>query len=68
MTTFTQEPRRIRVLHAKLAVSIDMSGPWSRVLDGDWAGHVAQISFSIAFWVAIPLAAGVVRTVRRDVG
>jgi len=37
------------------------------VLEGEWAGHVPQISVSIAFWVAIPLAAGVVRTIRRDV-
>jgi ABC-2 type transport system permease protein len=47
---------------------IDMSGTWNRVLENDWAGHVPQISFSIAFWVVVPLAAGVVRTTRRDVG
>jgi ABC-type transport system involved in multi-copper enzyme maturation permease subunit len=47
---------------------IDTSGPWNWVLENDWAGHVPQISFSIAFWVAVPLAAGVVRTIRRDVG
>ena len=27
----------------------------------------AQISVSVLFWVAVPLAAGVVRTIRRDV-
>ncbi len=47
---------------------IDMSTPWNWVLENDWAGHVPQISFSIAFWVALPFAAGVVRTIRRDVG
>ena len=47
---------------------IDMSTPWNWVLENDWAGHVPQISFSIVFWVAVPLAAGVVRTIRRDVG
>jgi len=47
---------------------IDMSTTWNRVLENDWVGHVPQISFSIVFWVAIPLAAGVVRTLRRDVG
>ena len=47
---------------------IDMSTTWNWVLENDWAGHVAQISFSIAFWVVVPLAAGVVRTMRRDVG
>jgi ABC-2 type transport system permease protein len=47
---------------------IDMSGPWGWMLENDWGGHVPQISFSILFWVAVPLAAGVVRTMRRDVG
>jgi ABC-type transport system involved in multi-copper enzyme maturation permease subunit len=47
---------------------IDTSGPWNWVLENYWAGHVPQISFSIGFWVAVPLAAGVVRTIRRDVG
>ncbi len=45
---------------------IDMS-TWNWVLENDWAGHVPQILFSIALWVAIPLAAGFVRTVHRDV-
>lgn len=45
---------------------IDMS-TWNWVLENDWAGHVPQILFSIALWVAVPLAAGLVRTVRRDV-
>ncbi len=47
---------------------IDMSTTWNWVLENEWAGHLPQISFSIVFWVAIPLAAGVVRTMRRDVG
>lgn len=47
---------------------IDTSAPWTWVLEGDWAGHVPQISFSIAIWVLIPLTAGFVRTLRRDVG
>ena len=47
---------------------IDMSTTWNWVLENDWAGHMRQISFSIVFWVAAPLAAGVVRTIRRDVG
>jgi ABC-2 type transport system permease protein len=47
---------------------IDMSTTWNWVLENDWAGHVPRISFSIVFWVAVPLAAGVVRTIRRDVG
>jgi ABC-2 type transport system permease protein len=47
---------------------IDMSTPWNWVIENDWAGHVPQISFSVVFWVAVPLSAGVVRTTRRDVG
>ncbi|MDP2292781.1 MAG: ABC transporter permease [Actinomycetota bacterium] len=47
---------------------IDMSSTWNSVLENDWAGHVPQILFSIVFWVAVPLAAGVARTLRRDVG
>ena len=46
---------------------IDMSTTWSAVLEHDWAGNVPQISVSIVFWVLAPLAAGVARTVRRDV-
>src|SRR5215210_3178153 len=46
---------------------IDMSTTWDWVLENQWGGHVPQISFSIVFWVAVPLAAGVVRTMRRDV-
>ncbi|WP_138760495.1 ABC transporter permease [Modestobacter altitudinis] len=46
---------------------IDMNTTWNWVLENDWAGHVPQISFSIVFWVGVPLAAGFVRTTRRDV-
>jgi ABC-2 type transport system permease protein len=46
---------------------IDMATTWNWVLENDWAGHAPQIAFSIAFWVAVPLAVGVVRTLRRDV-
>jgi ABC-2 type transport system permease protein len=46
---------------------IDMSTTFNWVLENEWGGHVAQISVSVLFWVVVPLAAGVVRTVRRDV-
>ena len=46
---------------------IDTETTWNWVLDNDWGGHVPQILFSIVLWVAVPLAAGVVRTIRRDV-
>ncbi len=47
---------------------IDTETTWTWVLDNDWGGHVPQISVSVLFWVVIPLAAGAVRTLRRDVG
>ena len=47
---------------------IDMATAWKWMMENDWGGHVPQISFSIVFWVVAPLAAGVVRTLRRDVG
>jgi ABC-2 type transport system permease protein len=46
---------------------IDMSTTWNWVLENEWGGHVPQISVSVLFWVAVPLAAGVGRTMRRDV-
>ncbi len=53
---------------SKLLDWIDMATAWKWMIENDWAGHVPQILVSIIFWVAIPLAAGVVRTIRRDVG
>jgi ABC-type transport system involved in multi-copper enzyme maturation permease subunit len=47
---------------------IDTATTWSWVLDNDWGGHVPQVAVSTLFWVVAPLAAGVVRTTRRDVG
>ncbi|MFN8020002.1 MAG: hypothetical protein U0Q03_00615 [Acidimicrobiales bacterium] len=47
---------------------IDMSTPWNWVLQNDWGGHLPQITVSIVFWVVLPLAAGLWRTTRRDVG
>jgi ABC-type transport system involved in multi-copper enzyme maturation permease subunit len=46
---------------------LDMSSAWSWVLDNEWSGHVPQIAVSTLFWVALPLAAGVARTTRRDI-
>lgn len=66
--------RRLRVESAKLAVSlllagwVDMATTWNWVLENDWAGHVSRISCSVAVWVVVPLAAGVLRILRRDVG
>jgi ABC-2 type transport system permease protein len=46
---------------------IDMSTTFNWVLENEWGGHVPQISVSVLSWVAVPLAAGVVRTMRRDI-
>ena len=37
------------------------------VRSGEWAGHTVQIVFATVIWVAAPLAAGILRTMRRDV-
>ncbi len=46
---------------------IDTATTWTWVLDNDWGGHVPQIAVSTLFWVVVPLAAGAVRTLRRDI-
>jgi ABC-2 type transport system permease protein len=47
---------------------IDMATAWKWMVENDWGGHVPKILFSIVFWVVAPLVAGIVRTIRRDVG
>ena len=37
------------------------------LLAGSWSGHAAQIAVSAAVWIAVPLAAGPARTIRREV-
>jgi|SRR6185437_1720769 len=37
------------------------------LLTGDWSAHAAQIAVSTALWIALPLAVGTARTVRREV-
>lgn len=46
---------------------IDMSTTFNWVLENEWGGHVPQILVAVLFWVAVPLAVGMVRTTRRDV-
>lgn len=46
---------------------IDTATTWNWVLDNDWSGHVPQVVVSTLVWVVVPLAAGVVRTARRDI-
>lgn len=47
---------------------IDTETTWNWVLHNDWGGHLPQIAGSVVLWVVIPIAAGVARTIRRDVG
>ena len=37
------------------------------VLEGSWSGNLGPILATLALWVALPLAAGAVRTIRREV-
>jgi ABC-2 type transport system permease protein len=46
---------------------LDSSTAFDWLLRGEWGGHTPQILVSVALWVGLPLAAGVVRTIRRDV-
>jgi hypothetical protein len=45
----------------------DTSTVFSWVLTGDWSGHAANVVVCTATWVALPLAAGLVRTLRREI-
>jgi ABC-type transport system involved in multi-copper enzyme maturation permease subunit len=46
---------------------IDTSSTFNWVLLGEWSGHTPQILVSLMLWVLLPLAAGLVRTVRREI-
>jgi hypothetical protein len=46
---------------------LDYSTAFSWLLNGEWSGHTSQILVSVILWVAIPLAAGLLRTVRREI-
>jgi ABC-2 type transport system permease protein len=50
-----------------LAEWIDSSTTFDWILQGEWSGHTPQIVMSVAVWVAAPLVAGLVRTVRREI-
>jgi ABC-2 type transport system permease protein len=54
--------------------ALEKAGDWINtgqtfgwMLTGDWSGHAAQITVSAALWIALPLAVGAIRTVRREV-
>ena len=46
---------------------VNASQTFGWVLTGQWSGHYAQIVSSAAAWIALPLAVGTFRTIRRDV-
>jgi ABC-2 type transport system permease protein len=50
-----------------IAEWLDYPTAFTWVLDWQWSGHTPQILVSVVLWVAAPLAAGLVRTVRRDI-
>lgn len=52
---------------AKIGDWVDATTTFGWVLTGAWSGHGAQIATSAAIWIALPLAIGIVRTIRRDV-
>ena len=45
---------------------VDTATTSNWILHGEWSGHTAQILTSVAIWVALPLLAGLARTLRRD--
>ena len=50
-----------------LAEWVDSSTTFDWVLNGEWSGHTPQILLSVLVWVAVPVTAGLVRTVRREI-
>ncbi|GAB2480069.1 ABC transporter permease [Jatrophihabitans fulvus] len=46
---------------------IDPGTTFNWLLEGDLGGHVPNILVSAVLWIAIPLTAGLVRTVRREI-
>jgi hypothetical protein len=52
---------------SSLAEWIDTSTTFDWLLNGEWSGHTPQILVSVILWVAIPLATGLLRTVRREI-
>jgi hypothetical protein len=46
---------------------LDTAQTYRYILDSDWNGHTGPILVSLAVWVALPLALGTVRTLRREI-
>jgi ABC-2 type transport system permease protein len=45
----------------------DYSTTFNWLLNAEWSGHGTQILTSVILWVAIPLTAGLLRTLRREI-
>jgi hypothetical protein len=46
---------------------LDTAQTYRYILESDWDGHVGPILVSLMVWVALPLALGTARTLRREV-
>ena len=46
---------------------LDTAQTYRYILESDWDGHTGPILVSLAVWVALPLALGTARTLRREV-
>jgi len=46
---------------------LDTAQTYRYILESDWDGHTGPILVSLGVWVAVPLALGTVRTLRREV-
>jgi hypothetical protein len=64
---FGKDDRKIDVMQPYPDRRANPSQTLGWVLTGDRTGHGAQIASSAATWIALPLAIGTIRTLRRDV-
>lgn len=46
---------------------LDTAQTYRYILASDWSGHTGPILVSLAVWIALPLAFGTIRTLRREV-
>jgi ABC-2 type transport system permease protein len=46
---------------------LDPGTVFNYALDGKWAGHAGPLAVCTVLWVLLPLAGGIVRTVRREI-
>ena len=52
---------------ASLGQWVDSSTTFNWVLNDQWSGHTPQILVTVTIWVALPMTAGLIRTVRREI-